>query len=113
MDGMTTQQRYDEICKLSGMSEAIVRRVLNAEKQSIINSLKRGERSTLIGRCVIRPEIKNKIKTGGELTNYIKLSIEVASSLKSNLDGMEEFEKSECITEQHSGIRLNQIPSLV
>lgn len=55
MGGMTVQERIDDICKKSGMSEDIVRRVLNAEKASVIESLKRGERATIIGRCILRP----------------------------------------------------------
>ncbi|MBO5388684.1 MAG: hypothetical protein J6A59_11190 [Lachnospiraceae bacterium] len=57
MEGMTTQERYNDICKICGLSEDIVRRVLNAERQSVANSLKRGERATLVGRVTIRPEL--------------------------------------------------------
>lgn len=106
---MTTQERYDDICRISGMSEEIVRRVINAEKQSILNSLKRGERATLIGRCVIRPSLKNKIVIGGNLEKYVKLSAEVSSSLESSLDGFKEFEKANVEEAPIKGIRLNQI----
>ena len=113
MNGMTTQERYDDICKICGMSEDIVRRVLNAEKKSITKSLKLGERATLIGRCVIRPEIKNKLVVGGEITSYIKLAADVAASLEASLTDMSEFDTSGKTTENIVGIRLNQIPSLV
>lgn len=114
MKGKTTQERYDEICSLSGMSEDVVRRVLSAEKQSIVNSLKRGERATLIGRCVLRPEIKGRLGIGCEVTNYIKVSAEVASSLEASLDGMTDFDiETEDVEDNAEGIRLNQIPALV
>ena len=48
--GMTAQERIEDISKISGFSVEICRRVLNAETESIIKSLKRGERATLSGR---------------------------------------------------------------
>lgn len=112
MKGMTTQERYDDICRISGMTEEVVRRVLGAEKISIKESLKRGERATLIGRCTIRPEICGKIVIGGKLVNYIKLKSETAQSLNSYFEGLEGFILEEG-NEEIEGIRLNQIPSLV
>ena len=50
MVGMTTQDRLNDICEISGLSEDIVRRVFDAERQSIVKSLRKGERATLIGR---------------------------------------------------------------
>lgn len=111
MRGMTTQDRYDDICKISGLSEDIVRRVLLAEKQSIIESLKHGERATLIGRCVIRPEIRSKIVIGGKLKNYVKLSVAVADSLECELKSIESFEGNDDV-EEDCGIRLQQIRAL-
>ena len=97
MVGMTTQERIDDICKISGLSEDIVRRVMDAEKKSIIKSLRKGERATLIGRAVIRPEMKNKINPMGPegkpcWETYIKLSASPASSLESSLKDLDKFE---------------------
>ena len=114
MNGMTTQERYNDICRISGMSEDIVRRVLNAEKQSIINSLKRGERATLIGRCVIRPELSSKIAIGGGLARYVKLSANVASSLTDEFKSLDSFERSNDENDVYeNSIRVNQISALV
>lgn len=112
MNGMTTQERYNEISSISGMTEEVVRRVLNAEKISILNSLKRGERATLIGRCVIRPEIRNKIVVGGNSEKYIKLSADVALGLENSLAELKEFEESH-LEEEVEGIRVNQIQALI
>ena len=95
MTGMTTQERINDICALSGLSEDIVRRVMNAEKKSIVKSLRRGERANLIGRVVIRPEIRRRLVVGGEFENYIKLTANVASSLESMLDDLSGFENDD------------------
>lgn len=115
MNGMTNQERYADISRISGLSEDIVKRVIAAERESILNSLKRGERAALIGRCVIRPEIKSKLVIGGTLKSYIDLKSEVTSSLKSSLEEMGSFEIADdnVENEHESGIRLRQIPSLI
>lgn len=114
---MTIAERYADICKISGLSEDIVRRVINAETQSIIGSLKRGERATLIGRCVIIPEIRSKLAVGAGVKNYIKLSATVAPSLKDKLEEISEFEAEVTNDDDNSGvpedeILLYQIPYL-
>ena len=116
MNGMTTQERYDDICRISGMSEDIVRRVLNAEKQSICNSLRRGERATLIGRVTIRPELRQRICIGGETQGYVKLKATVSSALASEFETVKEFmgePSEETGIPEDSGIVLRQIPSLI
>lgn len=110
MVGMTTQERYDDICRISGMSEDIVRRVLNAEKKSIESSLARGERATLIGRCVIKPYIATRIAIGGTLETYIKMSAEPSATLKDSVVDLLEFKDS--ILEEVAGVRVNQIEAL-
>ena len=114
MNGMTTQDRLDDICKISGLSEEIVRRVFDAERQSIVKSLKKGERATLIGRCVIRPELRSKLEVGGETKRYVKLHASVANSMEAYLQEMSGFETEEADSnELPEGILINQIPSLV
>lgn len=91
MDGMTVQQRLNDICKRSGMSEDIVRRVIQAERAQILEQLKRGERATLIGRCVIRPDIRSKVSIGGQSQTYIKASADVAYALQNDLQKYDRF----------------------
>lgn len=107
---MQAKDRYQEIAEISGMSEAVVRRVLEAEKESVVNSLKRGERATLLGRCVMRPEISQRLGMDGKLENEIKVKISVANAITSALKGVTEFENEEVAYE--SGIRLKRIPDL-
>lgn len=111
MRGMTTQERLEDICSISGLSENVVRRVLDAERQSIAKSLKKGERATLIGRCVIRPEIRSKIEIGGQQSTYIKLSSSVATSMESLLQGMTGFEAQD-EDENTEGVWTPQIAAL-
>ena len=114
MNGMTVQQRLDDICKRQGMSEEIVRRVLQAEKASVLDSLKRGEKATLIGRCVIRPELRSKVDVGGDVRDYIKASASVAYTLQNELQNCSEFEKSQESENQiPEGIRITQISQLL
>lgn len=111
MQGMTTQERIEDISKISGLSEDIVRRVMNAEKESITKSLRKGERANLIGRVVIRPEIRQKLLVGGEFEGYIKLYASVAASLESALSDLTGFEVNTNI-QNEPGIRLTQIDAL-
>lgn len=113
MSGMTTQERYDDISKLSGLSEEIVRRVLVAERESIVNSLKRGERSTLIGRCVVKPRLKQRLAVGGKMEGYIGLNVEITQSLKAELAKVKEFEMEGKKIDNGKGIRLRQIQELL
>lgn len=114
MNGLTTQERLDDICKISGLSEDIVRRVFDAERQSIAKSLRKGERATLIGRCVIRPEIRSKIEIGGSQTTYIKLYSTVAASMEALLKDLSGFEiEDKTNNEEIPGILTKQISALV
>lgn len=128
MKGMNTQERLDDIRRICGFSEDIIRAVLKAERESILNSLKRGERATMIGRCVIRPEMKQRIAIGNQsdgvkTVNTVKLSIEVSPSLSSEMAEVREFETPDVPdgTDLTSSLRYDnnaviwcdQIPSLV
>lgn len=115
MNGLTTQERLDDICKISGLSESIVRRVMDAERQSIANSLRRGERATLIGRCVIRPEIREKVNIGGTITSYVKLKSSPTASLESMLSDLSGFEIDDNDEDDNlpEGIMITQIPALI
>lgn len=115
MNGMTTKDRLDDICKISGLSEDIVRRVFDAERQSIVKSLKKGERAYLIGRCTIRPEIRSKLEVGGGIRKYIKLHSTVASSMEAYLSELTDFEIDETSEDddKYKGVLATQIQSLI
>ena len=116
MNGMTVQERLNDICRISGLSEDIVRRVLDAEKKSIVDSLKKGERANLIGRCVIRPEMRKKVSTGGFIESYIKVSSSIAPSLEASLREVDHFESPNDTKDEDKlpdGIMTTQISALI
>lgn len=117
---MTVNERLEDISRISGFSVEIVRKVLNAEQESILKSLKKGERATLIGRCTLEPVIRQKIVPGREgPVNYIKVRAAVSSIIKDNLENMEGFEREEGndriedILVNKPGVATVQIPSLI
>lgn len=93
MTGMTMQERYDEVSSISGLSEDIIRRVYKATRQSVVNSLKRGQRATIPGICTLTPEIRHKIAPGGkESIGFIKTKAKTSSALEAELSKIQKFE---------------------
>ncbi|MEM4385401.1 MAG: hypothetical protein QXD03_02500 [Candidatus Anstonellales archaeon] len=82
----TVNEIIEEISKVSGLSENIVRRVLSAEREVVLNSLVSGYKVTLIGRCSIEPEVRSKLGIGGTLDKYVKLKCKVVPSLEEDLN---------------------------
>ena len=111
MRKMTVKERLEDVSERSGLSEDIIRRVFNAERESIIDSLKRGEKATLIGRCTIEPELRQRLDVGGGLRKIVKLSARVSTSLSNELEDIEEFKDGEEEINME-GIMLMEIGSL-
>ena len=112
--GMTAQERIEDISKRSGMSVDICRRVLNAETESVIASLRRGERTTLSGRVTLRPEIRQKMGVGLQVENVVKVKAEISSVIESGLKGLSQFETSNIPDDdEDNSINSRQIPSLL
>jgi hypothetical protein len=89
---MNIQNRYEDISRLSGLSEDIIRRVLKASRQSLAESLKHGERATLPGICTLTPEVKYKCNiVTNEQTSFIKIKAKASNSMTSELDGVSTF----------------------
>ncbi|MEE1072227.1 MAG: hypothetical protein U0L26_07545 [Cellulosilyticum sp.] len=109
MTGMNIQERYDDISRISGLSEDIIRRVYKATRQSLAQSLKRGERATLPGICTFTPEISSRInraKSNGEyitkedsayISRFIKIKVGVSSALESELEKIANFEDEDIL----------------
>lgn len=112
---MRVEDRIKDISRRCGFSEKIVRRVLDAECESIVASLKKGENATLIGRCVVKPKLRTRLAIGGDLERYVKVTA-TAQSLELKLENVCEFE--ECSDEKDDDIlfgdevRVVQISSL-
>ena len=100
MTGMGIQERYDDIAAISGLSEEIIRRVYKATRQSIVKSLKNGERATIPGICTFTPELKDKInyKTQDEndiLKRYIKVKASASPALGTELEKLNSFNNTD------------------
>lgn len=121
MDGMTVQERLQDISKRSGVSIDIVRGVLNAEAMSITESLLRGEKATLIGRVTLRPDMRIQSVVGGGTKNVIGVHATLASAIKQKLDGVKGWKKPDGeegeegidqLAEQFPNLLARQISSL-
>lgn len=102
MADMNIQERYADICRISGLSEEIVRRVFRAAKQSLAESLKRGSRATLPGICTISPEIKYRVQIGGDSVKpCIKLKAKASDAMESEIIRISQFKvQDDCIDDQ-------------
>ena len=92
MSDMGIQDRYDDISKISGISEEVIRRVYKATAESLAQSLKRGERATLPGICTMIPEIRHRLEEGGESVRYYtKIKCQPSSSMEHKLSNIQGF----------------------
>lgn len=100
MTGMSIQERYNDIADISGLSEEIIRRVYKATRQSVVKSLKKGDRATIPGICTFTPELKDKINYKAQaeddvLTRYIKVKANASPALDTELERMNSFTNAE------------------
>lgn len=115
---MTVNERLEDISRLSGFSIEIIRKIQQAELESVLSSLKKGERATIIGRCTIEPCIRSKIKPGVGIVDYVKAKASVSHVISDELEDLRGFEKSDANSESSKllnqpGIATIQIQSLV
>lgn len=114
---MTLQERYEDIEQRSGLSEAIVRRVIAAQAESIAVSLAKGEKATVPQICQVEPVVRHKMKIeNSELTeaSYFRLKVKPLVSLQERVSKLEETVKEDSkITEEDADIRVGQIGALM
>ena len=110
MTRMSTAERLEDISKRSGVSVDVVRRVLDAERDSIIDSIKKGESAILIGRAIITPEMRYRVGINLEEQKFIRLKYKPTESFKRALDDTSQFQE---YLEEDKGIKLRKIPSLI
>lgn len=113
---MTVQDRYNDICRRSGLSEEIVRRVLVAETDSCRESLKHGEKVTLMGRCTIRPNIgyRASLNSPDGIERAVRLKAKANITLEEsvrNADFSEDIDTNEEVG-YREGIMATQIGAL-
>ena len=92
---MTKLERIRDISKRCGHSEQICMDVLQAETDSAIDSLKKGENVTLMGRCVLSPTERSRyFNLEGVSVPFIHILAKSTGKLKSELEKCREFESS-------------------
>ena len=57
---ISTSDRIKDIASRTGLDEAIVRRVLEAECASVAHTLSTGQTASLLGRCTIKSSVVRK-----------------------------------------------------
>lgn len=117
---MTVKERITEISKATGISEDVVRRVLNAECESVAATLKKGEKSTLIGRCTFIPTLCTKPEVDentGKIVAKKVIGVRVApsKSMLARLEDIceEDFNKNDSERYQIPNLAALQIEGLV
>jgi bacterial DNA-binding protein len=85
MAEMTMQQRYSDIANKSGLSEDVVKRVLKASRDSLVDTLEEGYKATLPGIVTFEPKIRERYKQEGEKGHYIKVGAKASASLGTDL----------------------------
>lgn len=92
---MTVEERLTDIQRRTGISEDIIRCVLKGETDSIVDSLKRGEKATLIGRCSFEPRIARCTREDGTEGTCARVSITASSRVTTPLYELSDFLPSE------------------
>lgn len=110
---MTLADRYTDISQRSGLSENIVKRVLAAQAESTIESLKHGEAVTIPQLCTIVPDLRRCLVKGTlDEGKFIHVKAVPLVSLKEKLGNVSEY-KIDDTTEEEENIRVSQIGSLM
>ena len=84
--GLNLEQRIRDISIRSGFSQEVVRSILSAESDSILHSLRKGEKAYLEGRCIMTPVEYKKYNEAGEIIGIERrVRIVPASKIKNNI----------------------------
>lgn len=88
---MTVGERIKDIENRTGLSEKIIRTVLEAETQSVMESLERGEKATLIGRCTFTPAVTTRVVNEDEKSYHLRASAKVSSRISNYLFSKDKY----------------------
>lgn len=107
---MTVNERIDDIKKRTGYSENVIRRVLTAEAESALESLKKGERVTLINRVALIPEVHTRFDFSGNKLKFLTAKATVLGSMNDKLAEYSDYVSDE--SDVPDGIVTTQINAL-
>lgn len=85
MAEMTMQQRYSDIANKAGLSEDIVKRVLKASRDSLVDTLEEGYKAILPGIVTFEPKIRDRYKSEMATGKYVKVGAKASASLGTDL----------------------------
>jgi hypothetical protein len=86
----TIPERIQDICNRSGLSADIVKRVLSARADSIMDDLMHGMRVVDYGVCSLKPEVTKKIGIGG-MKDYVSVTCSVSPKIIDTLNSIEGY----------------------
>lgn len=122
---MSKNERIADIAKRCNLSVDMVSSVLKAERESMMESLKKGEKVTLAGRVVVNPVIRHKLgyDNDGQLVtlDYVSATAKPINSVIDELSGMDYFDIGDADVEdsknladilKENKIQLLNIPAL-
>lgn len=121
---MTKIERIADIADRCNLSEETVRAVLKAEHDSMMDSLKHGEKVTLAGRVIVNPIMRHKLgydSTGQLVTiDYCSATAKPLGSVLDELSSMGAFDGGAEVEEnkdlakllKENRIQVMNIPSL-
>lgn len=115
---MTVGERIKDIEKRSGLSEKVIRAVLEAETQSVMDSLEKGEKAQLIGRCTFTPAVTTRLGADGNETYHLRASAKISSRISNYLFSRDRFLENDTesiekeIIKLDGDVRLFQIDEL-
>lgn len=106
---MTQAERYEDISKRSGLPLEVVKRVMDCEAASVLDSLKRGERAVLYGRCSMTPVIKKRVGLMGVSEKVVTIDCKPSPILGDTLNQIAKYEIQE---DNLEGIRVKTLSYL-
>ena len=109
MKAMTQPERLKDICDRCNLSKDIVERVLEAERESERDSLKRGERVVRYGVNSLTPLIVTKLGKLGKAVEEVRVECRVSPNLE---DFINEIEGYKIATEDIDTLVVKTLPFL-
>lgn len=82
---MNRVEQIKDISARTGLDEAIIRQVWSGTRESIVESLKKGENYDLYGMCSFKPVLRTKAE-GTNFIDYKSVRVSVSKVLKRDIN---------------------------
>lgn len=74
---MTLKERINDICDMTGFTEDVVRRIMEAECESLAQTLAKGEKATLLGRATFVTSKVSRAVSSEDNSGELQLASEI------------------------------------